>query len=239
MSTKSETMLSIKDISKRFGDFGAVKDVSFSVSSGEIYALIGPNGSGKTTLVKMITNLLLPDKGQIKINGFDVVQESLDAKNDLGYVPDDPALYDYLTGREFLWLTGRLHGMTEDRIKTRISDLLEIFPLKDVIDHRAGEYSRGSKQKVAFLSALISEPKLLVIDEPIVGLDPLSIINFGKELKKFASAGGAVFMTTHILDFAQQWASAVGVLSEGKLTRETKVSRNTDLAHLYQLVERE
>lgn len=237
MSNVLESVLLVKEVSKRFGKVRAVDGVTISVNAGEIYALIGPNGSGKTTLVKMITGLLRADKGVIKIGGIEVDKDSLKTKEQLGYLPDDPSPYDYLTGREFLELTGRLKGLSETQVKERVSQLEPIFPLSQILDQAMGQYSRGNKQKVAFLAALISNPKLLIIDEPIVGLDPTSIKIFGEELKEFAKNGGAVLMTTHILDFAKTWADRVGLLDRGELMKEIRINKDTDLETLYQLVE--
>lgn len=237
MSNVLEAVLLVKDVSKRFGKVQAVDDVTISINAGEIFALIGPNGSGKTTLVKMITGLLSADKGVIKVAGADIKKDSLKAKEHFGFLPDDPSPYDYLTGREFLELTGRLKGMTEGEVRSRVNHLETVFPLSGILDQAMGQYSRGNKQKVAFLAAIVSDPKLLVIDEPIVGLDPTSIKIFGDQLRQFANEGGAVLMTTHILDFAKNWADRVGLLDRGELVKETRINKDTNLDTLYQLVE--
>jgi ABC-2 type transport system ATP-binding protein len=205
---------------KNFGPVKAVQDVNLKVKKGEIFALIGPNGAGKTTLIKMLTGLLKPDQGRVLICGFDIDREPVEVKACFGYVPDNPVVYDYLTGYEFLKLTGNLRGLGFAQISKRIGELVKIFPIGEILNYRMGSYSRGNRQKTAFLASLISEPQLLIIDEPIAGLDPTSITIFGETLKKFTKGGGAVFLATHILSFGQDYADRVGVMNKGKIIKE-------------------
>ena len=225
----------IKGISKSFGQCHAVSDVNISINEGKIYALIGPNGSGKTTLIKMITGLLIPDSGKVTIYDYDIQKEPEMAKTKFGYIADDPSVYEYLTGIEFLSLTGSLRGLHHHEIHDYIDELSGIFPIKDILYQPMVQYSRGNKQKVAFLSALLAKPKILIIDEPIVGLNPTSISTFGKTLSKFAKKGGSVFMATHILSFAQDYATRVGVMQNGKIVDERQIKSSTRLEELYNL----
>lgn len=224
--------ISTKNLTKRFGTFTAVDAVNLTVAEGDLYALIGPNGAGKTTLIKMLVGLLIPTAGSATIAGFDIMRRPLSSKREIGYVPDDPSAYDYLTGLEFLMLTGRLRGMKEAEVKKRIDEMIPLFPIVDIVPTPIAQYSRGNKQKVAILAALMTKPKILLIDEPIVGLDPSSIDILGAVLVQYAREGHTVFFVTHILSFAQKYANRVGVMKEGIITKETVVSETVALETL-------
>lgn len=227
--------IQVEDLSKSFAEVKAVSHVSFSVAKKEIYALIGPNGSGKTTLIKMIVGLLLPDSGRSSLFDYNIQESQVEAKKMFGYISDNPEAYSYLTGREFLTLTGGLHKIEKKALYQRIKELIKLFPLKDVIGKPMAQYSRGNRQKVAFLAALLPKPKLLIIDEPVVGLDPSSIEIVGKTLQEFVAEGGTVFSATHTLSFAQNYATKVGMMHGGKIIDEKKISSNVSLERLYQL----
>ncbi len=212
--------LELVRVSKKFGSVEAVKDLSLQIKEGEVYALIGPNGAGKTTTVKMVTGLLAADEGQVKIFGRYLTDYPVEAKRFLGYVPDNPYVYPYLTGREFLQFTGDLYGIDRKETDKRIAELLKIYQLDEVIDGLYSEYSRGNQQKTVMLANLLHEPKLLVIDEPIVGLDVQSQQTTKKLFKKFTENEGAILMCTHTLTFAQEVADRIGVLDHGKLVAE-------------------
>lgn len=237
MSNNQQKQLAIKieNLSKKFGYLTAVSQVNLRIQLGEIYALIGPNGAGKTTLIKMIVGLLSADSGTASIFGHDINKQQEEAKKLFGYISDNPTAYDYLSGREFLTLTGSLRTMRKHVINERISELINLFPINNIIDQPMSEYSRGNKQKVAFLAALLAQPKLIIIDEPIVGLDPDSIKIFGNTLKNFAKNKGTVFFATHILSFAQTYASRVGIMRNGKIVVEKNIEKDTKLEALYQL----
>jgi ABC-2 type transport system ATP-binding protein len=224
--------IATKNLTKRFGTFTAVDAVNLTVAEGEVYALIGPNGAGKTTLIKMLVGLLIPTGGSATISGSDIMRRPLSAKKEIGYVPDDPSAYDYLTGLEFLMLTGRLRGMKETEVKKRIDEMMPLFPIADIVPTPIAQYSRGNKQKVAILAALMTKPKTLIIDEPIVGLDPASIDMLGAMLVKYAREGHTVFFVTHILSFAQKYAQRVGVMKEGTIKKETVVDKAVALETL-------
>jgi ABC-2 type transport system ATP-binding protein len=224
--------IATKNLTKRFNTFTAVDAVNLSVNEGDLYALIGPNGAGKTTLIKMLVGLLIPTGGTATIAGFDIMRRPLSAKREIGYVPDDPSAYDYLTGLEFLMLTGRLRGMKEKEVKKRIDEIVPLFSISDIVPTPIAQYSRGNKQKVAILAALMTKPKILIIDEPIVGLDPSSIDILGATLIKYAREGHTVFFVTHILSFAQKYAQRVGVMKEGTIKKETVVSKAVALETL-------
>ena len=194
-----------------------MEDVSFSVKPGEIFSLIGPNGSGKTTIIKTIAGLLRPDAGGVSVGGFDTVKSPVKAKAMLGYIPDEPAIWPGMTGGEFLNLTGALYSMDEKTRSERIPEMLSLFGLKDTEKGAFEDYSRGNKQKFAILAALLHRPKLLLVDEPIVGLDPASAGVAEKLFADFAREGGAVLLVTHTLSVAQKISHRIGVLKNGRL----------------------
>ena len=210
----------LERLTKRFGPLVAVDDLSIAVRPGEIYGLIGPNGSGKTTTVKMLVGLYRPTSGRVEILGVDLAREPERAKRVLGYVPDEPFVYDKLSGREFLHLVGELYGIPRVERGARIDRLLGIFPITEVIDGYMERYSRGNKQKLTILASLLHEPRVLVIDEPIVGLDPESAIKTRELLLGFARDGGAVLLSTHTLAFAESVCHRVGLLKAGRLVQE-------------------
>jgi ABC-2 type transport system ATP-binding protein len=210
-------ILNVKGAIKHFGDKLAVKDVSLSIAAGEVYALIGPNGSGKTTLVKMIAGLLRPNLGEILIDGIDVTKDPSRAKSFIGYIPDEPSVWAGMTGEEFLNFVGALFSMDEKKRVARIKQLLATFKLSGIEKGYFEDYSRGNKQKFSIIAGLLHEPKLLLIDEPIVGLDPQSAEIAKNEFRAFADHGGAVLIVTHTLSVAQEIADTIGVLKSGKL----------------------
>lgn len=212
--------LRVEGLTKRFGALTAVQGLTLAVPPGEIYGLIGPNGSGKTTTVKMLAGLYRPSAGRILIDGIDLGAAPERAKRALGYVPDEPFLYDKLSGREFLHLVGELYGVPRPVREARLARLLEWFPLAAAIDAYAESYSRGHRQKLAILAALLHEPRVLVVDEPIVGLDPESAVAARELFRGFAARGGAVLLCTHSLGFAESLCHRVGLLRAGRLVRE-------------------
>lgn len=225
-------LLETQHLTKKFGTFTAVDSVSLTINAGERFALIGNNGAGKTTLMKMLTGLLIPDSGTAAIAGHDVAKESLLAKKNVGYMSDDPSAYDYLTGEEFLILTGRLRNMSETALQKRLTELTSLFPIQAILPQPMSRYSRGNKQKVAFLAALMAKPKLLIIDEPIVGLDSASIEIMGETLTDYTKQGNGVLFVTHIVDFAKRFATKAGIMSNGKLLKTLEVEKSTKLETL-------
>ncbi len=210
-------MLTVTNLSKKFGDTIAVNDVSFTIKDGEIFSLIGPNSSGKTTIVKSIVGLLQSSEGSITIGGNDINQNGEEAKKQMGYIPDEPSIWPSMTGEEFLFFTQALFGVDE---KTRIDSLpalLDTFSLKGVEKQYFESYSRGNKQKFSILSAMSHKPKLLLIDEPIVGLDPTGAEIAKKMFVDYAKQGGAVLLVTHTLSVAEEISDRIGFLKNGSL----------------------
>ncbi len=225
-------MLSIRNLTKKFDGIIAVQNLSLEVKDGEIYSLIGPNGSGKTTTVKSITGLYQPTAGDISVAGASVLRAPEKAKSAIGYIPDDPFVYERLTGREFLHLVGSLFGMSEGDRNEKIKELITIFPIEPIIDGFVDNYSRGNKQKLSILAAFLHSPKLLVVDEPIVGLDPESAIAVRSLFTGFSKKGGSVFLCTHTLSFAEAISNRIGLLREGVLVKEGTLSELRTAANL-------
>lgn len=213
-------MLVVQGLTKRFGEHIAVDDVSFSIAPREIYALIGPNGSGKTTIVKTIAGLFAADDGSVLVDGYDVSKDPVAAKRVIGYIPDDPVAFPGMTGEEFLHLTGALFTIPPAMRVKKIPELLELFHLAGTENELFESYSRGNKQKFSILAALLHEPKLLLIDEPIVGLDPESARIAKQLFVDFAQRGGAILLVTHTLPVAEEIATKIGLLAKGKLIAE-------------------
>ena len=210
-------MLHIQNITKTFGTLRAVDDVSFSVAPGETFALLGPNGSGKTTLTRVMAGLLYPSEGEVEVDGASMQQAPMAAKRVLGYVPDNPEAWGRMTGHEFLHFIGTLYDMSTSTREERIAALLPRFGLDGIQHVYFDQYSRGNRQKFTILAAFLHEPKVLIIDEPIVGLDPDSVSILETMLGEFTTAGGAVVITTHTLAVAERVADRVGFLYEGTL----------------------
>jgi ABC-2 type transport system ATP-binding protein len=209
--------LKIKKFTKTFGDVKAVQNLNLTIKKGEIFSLIGPNGSGKTTIIKSIAGLLHPTEGEIKITGADVVSEPEKTKSVIGYIPDNPEIWSYITGEEFLYMTGAFYGIDKQKTADQIPTLLNIFDLAGIEKNYFRDYSRGNKQKFTILAAFLHSPQLLLIDEPIVGLDPVSADIAQKEFQKFAGNGGAILMATHTLEVAESISDRIGFLKEGEM----------------------
>jgi ABC-2 type transport system ATP-binding protein len=210
-------MIELLNVSKAFGEKKAVDDLTLGVKSGEFFAFLGPNGAGKTTTIKMIAGLLRPEEGTVKICGHDISLEAEAAKMKTGYIPDAPYIYEKLTAREYLEFTGGLYRMPQDRIVKRIDWLFDLFGMNGWADTRCEEYSHGMRQKVVFCSALIHEPSVLVVDEPMVGLDPQSARLVKDLLKMYSSKGTTVFVSTHTLSVAEELCDRIGIINRGKL----------------------
>ncbi|HAW70888.1 MAG TPA: 3-dehydroquinate dehydratase [Firmicutes bacterium] len=212
-------MLEINGLSKSYADskVKAVDNLNLSVKPGEIFGFLGPNGAGKTTTIKLVVGLLNPDSGTIKINGFDNQTVTLEAKKQIGYVPDNPDLYDRLTGLEYLNFIADVYEVNENVRRTNITRYLEMFELTGAVKDLIKSYSHGMKQKLALTSALLHEPNVLILDEPMVGLDPKSAHLFKEVLRDHCDKGKAVFFSTHILDVAERLCDRVGIISHGKL----------------------
>jgi ABC-2 type transport system ATP-binding protein len=210
-------MIEFEHVSRTYGDKLAVANLDLSVPAGELFALLGPNGAGKTTTIKMMVGLLHPTSGQVRICGHDVVHKTRQANRLLGFVPDEPYLYEKLSGREFLAFVADMHGLDRKESAARVDREVGNFQLAAFLDDRTESYSHGMKQRLAFAAALIHDPAVLVVDEPMVGLDPRSVKLVKDLLRIKASRGMTVFMSTHSLGMAEEIADRIGVLDRGQM----------------------
>ena len=208
-------MIKLRGVTKVFGNKRAVDQLDLTVHAGELYAFLGPNGAGKTTTIKMICGLLAPTAGSVLVGGRQA--SSREARQLLGYVPDQPYLYDKLSGREFLRFVVEMYGMDRARASDRIDSLIETFEMADYIDDLCENYSQGMKQRVVFASALVHEPRVLVVDEPLVGLDPRSARIVKNLFLSQVRSGAAVLMSIHLLAIAEELADTIGIVDQGKM----------------------
>ena len=210
-------MLRIESLTKRYKEKVAVDSLSLHIRPGEIYGFIGHNGAGKTTTLKAICGILRPDEGEIFVDGISVMKDALEAKKRLAYIPDNPDLYEFLTGQRYLEFISDVYGIEASVREERIEKWSSTFELKKDISQPISSYSHGMKQKLAVISALIHEPKLIIMDEPFVGLDPRAAHILKVTMREMCDAGAAIFFSTHVLDVAEKLCDKVAIIKNGKL----------------------
>ncbi len=210
-------MIAVENLVKRFGKFTAVDGVSIKVEPGQIHGFLGPNGAGKTTSIRMIAGLLKPDAGRILVNGHDLAREPEAAKASLGFIPDRPFIYDKLTAGEFLRFHGGLYGMDGGDTNTRITEMLEIFELGRWQHELVESFSHGMKQRLVMSAAFLHRPKAVLVDEPMVGLDPRGARLIKDIFRRMASHGVAILMSTHTLEVAQEMCDLVSIILKGQI----------------------
>ncbi len=224
-------MITLRNVTKRFGTFTAVNDLSLEVKPAELYGFLGPNGAGKTTTIKMMTGLFSPTAGAISINGFDIQKSPIEAKRSTGYIPDQPFLYDKLTGKEYMFFCAGLYKMPKSDTRRKIDELVEYFKLEAWINKRAEDYSQGMRQRVVIASALLHDPRVIIIDEPMVGLDPQSAHIVKSAFKQKARDGAAIFMSTHSLHVVEELCDRVGIIKDGKIIFEDTMAALETFKH--------
>lgn len=210
-------MLRIQNLTKKYGDKVAVENLNLEVEAGNITAFIGHNGAGKTTTLKCVSGVLDFDKGEIEVDGISIKQRPLEAKARLAYIPDNPDLYDFLSGIKYLEFIADVFGIDGDLRKERIERYAEMFGLKGDLANKIGTYSHGMKQKLAVISALLHEPRLMMLDEPFVGLDPVATHQLKKLMREMCDRGSAIFFSTHILEVAEKLCDQVIIIRKGKI----------------------
>ena len=210
-------MIEIEQLTKQFGDLRAVNDVSLTVPTGEFFVILGPNAAGKTTTIKVMAGLMKPTSGAVRICGFDSATDPLEARRRLAYVPDFPFLYDKLTPAEFFRFTGKLFGMEDAAMEAEAGRLAKRFHLDEFLAKPIESLSHGTKQRVAIVSALMHSPEVVVLDEPMVGLDPQHARVLKDILRERADAGVTVFISTHQLSVAEEMADRIGIMHQGRL----------------------
>ena len=221
-------MISCRNVSKNYGSFRALDGLNLDVGEGEIYGLIGPNGAGKTTTIKLLVGLLKPTEGTVLINGIDVEKDGLEAKKFVGYIPDEPFLYERLTPSELMNFKGSLHGMAKDAIEQTKGELLDLLGMADYRNDLIESFSLGMRQRLAIAIALLPSPSIIIVDEPLVGLDPAGMKRVKEIFAGLAGEGRTVFISTHMLHVVEEICTRVGVLNRGKLIVEGTVETLRD-----------
>ncbi|MBU1096071.1 MAG: ABC transporter ATP-binding protein [Bacteroidetes bacterium] len=210
-------MLKLESLSKKFNSFTAVDNINICLNKGELFGFLGPNGAGKTTTIKMIVGLFKPTEGSIYIDGVNISTNNVEAKRKIGYIPDQPYLYDKLTGKEFLLFCGGLFDVDKNKLKQKIEELIELLKIENWLNKRTEEYSQGMRQRISIASALLHDPPLVVIDEPMIGLDPQSTHIIKNVFKEYVKSGRSIFMSTHSLNVAEEISSRVCIINRGKI----------------------
>lgn len=210
-------MLEIIKLEKKFGDFSAVNIKGLTIENSQLFGFLGPNGAGKTTTIKMIAGLLCPSSGNILIDGIDAWQYPIETKMKIGYIPDQPFLYDKLSGKEYLYFSGGLYNLSKEFLKNKIEEISDLLKIGSWIDKRTEEYSQGMKQRIVIASSFLHEPELLIVDEPMVGLDPQSAYDVKRLLQEKAKSGTTIFMSTHSLNVVEEICTSVGIITKGNL----------------------
>lgn len=210
-------MLNISHLTKTYGSVKAVDDLTLHIAPGEIYGFIGHNGAGKTTTIKACCGILAFDEGKITIDGTDIAADPIACKQKIAYIPDNPDLYDFLSGIKYLNFIADVYGVSAEKRAERIRKYAGIFGLTDDLAQPISAYSHGMKQKLAIISALIHEPKLIIMDEPFVGLDPKASHSLKEIMREHCDKGGAIFFSTHVLEVAEKLCDKVAIIKQGKL----------------------
>lgn len=212
-------MLKIKNLTKTYDDKKAVDDLSLTINAGEIYGFIGHNGAGKTTTLKSVVGILQFDEGEITVDGISVKENPIECKKRIAYIPDNPDLYDFMTGIQYLNFVADIFGVSAETRTELINKYAEMFELKSDLASAISSYSHGMKQKLAVISALIHEPKLVIMDEPFVGLDPKASHLLKGIMREICDNGGAIFFSTHVLEVAEKLCDKVAIIKNGKLVK--------------------
>jgi len=212
-------LISIKELSKSYnrGEIKAVQNLSIEVKPGEIFGFLGPNGAGKTTTIKMMIGLLKPDQGSVSIGGFDIQNDPLEVKKRIGFVPDQPEVYEKLTGLEYLDFMADTYGVSREKRLERMEELLEKFQMENAVFDLIQSYSHGMRQKIILIGSLLHDPEVIIMDEPMTGLDPKSSHALKEMMKRKCQEGKIMFFSTHVLEVAEKFCHRVGIINKGKL----------------------
>ena len=211
-------MLVIKNLDKHYkGTDKGISDISLTVEAGDIYAFIGHNGAGKTTLLKAVTGIHEFDKGEVLIDGINIKDDQMEVKRRIAYIPDNPDIYEFLTGIQYLQFVADIYNVSAAEREKKVADLAERFEITDALGDLISSYSHGMKQKLVIISALLHSPKLLIMDEPFVGLDPKAAFILKELMREMTEKGGAIFFSTHVLEVAEKLCNKVAIIKEGKL----------------------
>jgi ABC-2 type transport system ATP-binding protein len=212
-----ETVLEVKGLVKRFGDTIAVAGIDLAVEAGSFYGIVGPNGAGKTTTLSMVTGLLRPDAGTVRVHGVDVWSDPVAAKRNMGVLPDRLRLFDRLTGAQLLFYSGTLRGLSDETVRARTADLANAFGFEDALNRLVTDYSAGMSKKIALAAAMIHSPRILILDEPFESVDPVSAANVTQILRTYVDSGGTVVVSSHSMDLIQRICDHVAVVVNGAI----------------------
>ena len=231
-------MIQFKKLTKKFGSFTAVNSIDLHIRKGSLFGFLGPNGAGKSTSIKMLTGIYSLSGGDIEVKGMSILKDAQAIKLITGYIPDQPFLYDRLTGLEFLYFCGGLYNLDKKSVKSRIDEMIDTLKLGEWLNKRTEEYSQGMKQRVAIASAFLHHPELIILDEPMVGLDPQSAVLVKQFLKRKSEEGITVFMSTHSLNVVEEICTDVGIINKGKIIfsggLEELLSMKKELSHNFE-----
>ncbi len=217
-------IIEIRNLTRMFGNLKAVDDLTLSVGEGEFFCFLGPNGAGKTTTIKILTGLLRPSSGTAIIGGYDISSEAVKAKQLLGYIPDHPYVYEKLSGREFMRFVAGMYHLEPPALERNIEELMQMFGIGEYADQLISDYSHGMRQKLIFSATFLHDPKIVIVDEPWVGLDPKSIRFVKDYLKQRTREGVSIFMSTHTLSIAEEIADRIGIIHKGRLIAHGSVA---------------
>ena len=212
-------MLKIEHLTKEYGQKKAVDDLSLHILPGEIYGFIGHNGAGKTTTLKSVVGILKFEKGDIFIDGISIKDDPIECKKKIAYIPDNPDIYEYMTGIGYLNFVSDIFGISTEQRRAKIDKYAELFEIKDNLGQQISEYSHGMKQKLVVISALIHDPKLIIMDEPFVGLDPKASHGLKEIMREICDNGGAIFFSTHVLEVVEKLCDKVAIIKNGKMIK--------------------
>ena len=229
-------MLDIKNLTKQYGEKKAIDNLSLHINKGEIYGFIGHNGAGKTTTIKACCGILDFEEGEIHIDGISVKDNPIECKKNIAYIPDNPDLYEFMTGIKYLSFIADIFGIDAKRREELIYKYSDMFEITPNLSQLISEYSHGMKQKLAVISALIHEPKLIIMDEPFVGLDPKAAFSLKEIMKEICNNGGAIFFSTHVLEVAEKLCDKIAIIKGGKLIKSGKtedVTGDTSLESVF------
>lgn len=224
-------MLEVRGVTKRFAGITVLNDISFVARRGEVTGYLGPNGSGKSTTVKIVTGLLAPNQGQVLYNGADIRENPIEFKRRIGYVPEEPYLYSYLTGEEYLQMTGELRGLPKAPLTRKIHEFLRLFGLYGDRFVRLASYSKGMRQKILLAAALLHNPELIILDEPFSGLDVSSALVLRRIIPALAAAGKVILYSSHVLEVVEKVCERVVILHKGRVVANDSVIHLRDLMH--------
>lgn len=218
-------------LTKRFGPQVAVDNINLTVRQGEFFGFLGPNGAGKSTTIKMLCGLLRPDFGRIEVAGFDLLTQPLEVKRNIGVLPEETNLYERLTGQEFLHFAGRMYGLSTDEVRRRAKDLLELMELADEKDKLIVDYSMGMKKKVALASAMIHSPRVMFLDEPFNGVDPVSVRAIRGVMRQLTERGTTIFISSHVMEVIERLCTRVAIVNHGRIVGEGSLQELRGQAH--------